>query len=537
MWLPDDGFIHLLDDPWAPHPVANKHIMNGGGGGESFTEKTPNVPDYSAYIAQMTKLGGQGMDWANQLMDWAKKTGVDLTSIAKTVSDKAGAAADTAAGRATEAWDRGTQTFKQWQDLSTPLYQAQQADAMRMIGNLPQTEEQYAGKFGSDAAMAADQAKASAIRDMEGRGLAPNAAATGALDTMAATNRALATTAAAESGRLAARNEARTVTGQALTSEQFIPQVAAGQQQVAGQQQGIQTQNLGLQTQAPNAAASAAAGLYSPGMGMYSAAFPYMQAWGSTMANSYNQQLAGYNSSLQAFKANQEAESQGSGLSSILGLVGGIAGSYLGGPAGGMIGSKLGSIGGSAASGGYSGGPFGSTGGSSIFGGLAEGGKIRGRRIPRNRGIDTTSPMFARGGKAPAPSGPIGELKEWQYWTHPSMDNPVRPLHPEDWMDMPMPSKETHAQGGMTGGGHYVPPEASPSNGENVDDVNAMVSAGEFVVPERTVDWYGEKFFQNLINKADKEAETQTVAQGEEKPVPTAITAQPPMFRSEGART
>jgi len=472
MRLHDDGFVHVLDDPWAPHPVVNKHIMNGGGGSEQFTQQTPTVPDYSSYIAQMTKIGGQGMQWAQDLMDWAKKTGVDITSIAKTVSDKAGATADQAG-----SW--GQQATQLWQRLSTPLYEAQAADAQRMIGNLPQTEELYAGKQASDTAMALDQQKASAIRDMEARGLPPNAAATGALDTMAATNRALATTAAGEAGRLAARTEARGVTAQALGQEQFLPQYGTSQQ-------GIQTQALGLQTQAPNAAASTASGLYSPSMGMYSAAFPYMQQWGSTMANSFNEQLSNYRASLDAFKANQEAQSQGSGAGALLGLAGGIAGSFLG-PAGSAVGSMAGKALGSAAFGsgssGYTGGPFGSTGGKSIFGGLAEGGRIRGRRIPR----------YARGG---------------------AIDT-----------------------GSPMDGGHMVPPEASPSGGANVDDVNAMVSEGEFVVPERTVDWYGEKFFQNLINKADKEAQTQTVAEGEEKPVSQAIMAEPPMFRSEGART
>jgi hypothetical protein len=102
-----------------------------------------------------------------------------------------------------------------------------------------------------------------------------------------------------------------------------------------------------------------------------------------------------------------------------------------------------------------------------------------------------------------------------------------------------------YAQGGAidtgppTGGdGNYIPPEASPSGGQNVDDVHAMVSAGEFVIPERTVDWYGEKFFQNLITKADGEAQQQTVAAPEEAPPEQqgAINMMPPQFRSEGAR-
>src|SRR5262245_57146538 len=185
--------MHMLFDPWGPHKVVNQHLCFGGGG-EEVSTKTPTVPDYSQFIKAMSDIGNQGQSWARDLMDWAKKTGVDITDIAKTVSGKAGAAADQAGGWAQDAMGR-------WQRLSAPLYEAQAADAQRMIGNLPQTEEQYAGQFGADAAMKVDQQKAAAIRDMEHRGLAPNAAATGALDTMAATNRALATTAAAQAGR------------------------------------------------------------------------------------------------------------------------------------------------------------------------------------------------------------------------------------------------------------------------------------------------------------------------------------------------
>ena len=82
----------------------------------------------------------------------------------------------------------------------------------------------------------------------------------------------------------------------------------------------------------------------------------------------------------------------------------------------------------------------------------------------------------------------------------------------------------------------------SPSGGDEVDDVPAMVSEGEFVIPERTVDWFGEKYFQNLIAKSDKDREKQTVAAPEEvgmdeRPPEQALDMQQaPMFRSEGAR-
>jgi hypothetical protein len=116
-----------------------------------------------------------------------------------------------------------------------------------------------------------------------------------------------------------------------------------------------------------------------------------------------------------------------------------------------------------------------------------------------------------------------------------------------------IPRGRRYAAGGAIdtsapGGGNLVPPEASPSGGAEVDDVPAMVSEGEFVIPKRTVDWKGDQFFQKLIAKVDQEIEQDTVAapeesepQGEqmqEDQMPQgAIDMQPPMFRSEGART
>lgn len=50
-----------------------------------------------------------------------------------------------------------------------------------------------------------------------------------------------------------------------------------------------------------------------------------------------------------------------------------------------------------------------------------------------------------------------------------------------------------------------VEPEHSPTGGAAIDDVPARLNVGEFVMPKQAVEWYGEKFFQNLIAKAEKE--------------------------------
>lgn len=63
--------------------------------------------------------------------------------------------------------------------------------------------------------------------------------------------------------------------------------------------------------------------------------------------------------------------------------------------------------------------------------------------------------------------------------------------------------------------GMLLTPDMSPSGGAAIDDIPAVgpggarvrVDEGEFIIPERVTRWYGEKFFQNLIAKADKAAE------------------------------
>jgi len=44
-----------------------------------------------------------------------------------------------------------------------------------------------------------------------------------------------------------------------------------------------------------------------------------------------------------------------------------------------------------------------------------------------------------------------------------------------------------------------------PSGGLLTADVPARLNAGEFVMPRDAVQWYGQKFFQNLIAKAQAE--------------------------------
>ena len=91
------------------------------------------------------------------------------------------------------------------------------------------------------------------------------------------------------------------------------------------------------------------------------------------------------------------------------------------------------------------------------------------------------------------------------------------------------------AQGGEAGPSNMVQPDQSPSGGAQTDDVHAMLNEGEFVVPKDVASWLGEKFLQNLINKARTEA-SGPKAEPEMAPMPQAMALAPPSFMSEGAR-
>ena len=53
--------------------------------------------------------------------------------------------------------------------------------------------------------------------------------------------------------------------------------------------------------------------------------------------------------------------------------------------------------------------------------------------------------------------------------------------------------------------GGFVSHELSPSNGDQTDDVQARLNAGEFVVPKDVSEWLGQSFFYKLMAKARKD--------------------------------
>ena len=449
-WNDGPEFIHELTDPWAPHPVVNRHVCNGGGGDSS----APNPPDYTNFNASTMGVANTLQGFGNSLYGWAQGAGQKLSTLADTVSSKAGDFANWATDQA-----KGAQST--WNQLYGPMVQQQVKNATDFTANLPQTEEQWAGAYSADAATKNDQAKASLVRQMEGEGLTRPGIAQQAIDTAAGAQRALAVTSAGQAGRNAAMARSDQLTAAA---EGAVMPYAQQEQGMAGQ--GAQYANI--QMGAPAQAISTTAGAYSPYISSYGAAAPYQNASLTAMQDTYQNQLGQFN-------ANQQASSNGP-MSTIVPLAAGIAGS--------IMAPGLGTL----AAGGLSAMAPGmmSAGASAL-------GAARGR------------PAAATGGMVPG-----------------------------------------YAVGGMPMAGRSVPPALSPSGGAQTDDVQAVVdgdprnkaaiNTGEFIMPKDATAWFGEKFMQNLVAKAHKERQQQTVAAPTAgPPQPGALNTQPPMAPGQSA--
>lgn len=75
--------------------------------------------------------------------------------------------------------------------------------------------------------------------------------------------------------------------------------------------------------------------------------------------------------------------------------------------------------------------------------------------------------------------------------------------------------------------GGAVPEQASPTGGRAIDDVDARLTAGEFVIPKDVVSWKGEEFFQKLI-EGSRKAKPEAPAQ----PSMALVPDRPPAFTS-----
>src|SRR5215831_14735608 len=83
---------------------------------------------------------------------------------------------------------------------------------------------------------------------------------------------------------------------------------------------------------------------------------------------------------------------------------------------------------------------------------------------------------------------------------------------------IPMAANDAATRGGT------VPRGASPSRGAIPDDVDAKLTAGEFVIPADVRSWKGEEFYQKHIQKARQDRMQNSQARPQQRPQPTGPT-------------
>lgn len=534
----------------------------------------PTPPDYTNYIAEMTRIGNLGQDRSQQLFDWAQQHGVSYDQLAALVS-----------GRAANLSDEASQSYHDlmgnWEKTTSPLYDAQAADAMKMMADLPGYQEKMAGAAGADVDQAMDAAKKTQQRNLQGEGLTAPSIGQGAIDTAFGAQRAAAKVAAEENARMAARGEARGVVTNALNSE-------AGRAGIAGQQGGFSLAAGNQQINAPLSAGSTTAGLQQPGISYYNASYPWMGQWGSTMSNAYNQELA-------AFNANQNASA---GTGALLGGLGGGLLSFAGSATGGkLLGSIFGGSGPTTQSGGLGGAgasvPGGITG--STPGGYSYPSTSVGVGYEGGGAINPTMPSYDDGGG-------VSHANEWMsipgeivgalvgaYFGAPGIGMAAGKNFGTTFGDLlggktenlggdiasgipgigdsfsqyskgtgltGLVSDQIGGEGGgiagmgvgeglsqgagaiFAGGGEaqrFVPPQASQSRGAITDDVPARLNVGEFVFPKDVVAWRGEQWMQKEIQKARQDRAKNEQAKPEMGSPDGAINMNAPTFSTAGA--
>lgn len=100
---------------------------------------------------------------------------------------------------------------------------------------------------------------------------------------------------------------------------------------------------------------------------------------------------------------------------------------------------------------------------------------------------------------------------------------------PQGWGETPVQGIPTGQN--VTPGGN-VPPQSSPSGGRAPDDVHAMLTANEFVIPKDVALWEGQKNLVGIIDKARKQKQQFDQRQDVGGQPVRGVPTQPPAFVS-----
>lgn len=109
-------------------------------------------------------------------------------------------------------------------------------------------------------------------------------------------------------------------------------------------------------------------------------------------------------------------------------------------------------------------------------------------------------------------------------------------MPPPNGTPAPPPNSAPPPPNGTPGG--FVPPNLSPSGGQEVDDVDAKLTVGEFVIPKDVVHVKGTDFFYKLIDSARKGSQQNEARDDIGGEQVSGIPTGPPAFvsRPQGAQ-
>ncbi len=309
--------------------------------------------------------------------------------------------------------------------------------------------EHEAGAAQADVSSQFDAARHNAMEQLESYGVDPTQTRAGALDVGVRAQEAAARASAGNQAR--ARTEAM---GMALRDNAInIGRGYPGQTAQAlntAIQSGNQAVNSG------NATTANGANAMGTGVQWQGQSTGALNTWGNTLN-------MGYNNAIARTKANNESSS---GIGSALGLIGGIASKFL---------------------------PFSDE---RVKENITPVGKTDDGQIVYKfnyKGDDVTQ---------------MGLLAQEVEQMHPdAVSENAEGIKMVDY-DRALPVGDGGEEDPHYAGGGAVAVEQSPSRGAALDDVNARLTVGEFVVPQDVMSWKGEEFFQKMIAQSRQAKQT-----------------------------
>lgn len=308
--------------------------------------------------------------------------------------------------------------------------------------NTEARREAAAGAAQADVAQQFDAARQNAMENLESYGVDPTQTRAGAMDASIRMQQAAAQASAGNQARQQVENTGRALRSEAVNIGKGLPGQAAASLNTAIQS-GNQAVNAGIATTSTGANSM---GTGVQWQGQNNAA---LGTWGNVLNQGYQNQLA-------AYKQNQ---SQSSGIGSLLGMGLGIAGKM-------MFGSDE---------------------------------RLKENITPVGKTEDgQTIYRFNYKGEEATQMGLLAQEVEQH---HPeAVAEDAQGVKFVDYKQaLPVKGeKDSYADGG------HVSMERSPSRGRAIDDVDAKLTAGEYIIPEDVVRAKGSDFFDKMIQKARK---------------------------------